>query len=457
MILWYLVAVAIIYLGWVYWWRTKEIPKSSVAVKIIRINRTAAENAKRQYIQKQNELRATARLSDLTELAVLYLNGVEDRYDILGRKILGIQPQTQQALNLLYEAIRCGHTPALFVLAKVHHYGAPGIEVNLQTAQNLYYRVLTSTADGRIQNLAREKLADIQEELHPKPRPPPNSHAWQPTFLSKLTAALRSPTVINVNKLFRVPAGTSTQAQVQVQVQLANPVQATATGGITNDMHNVHDHAVMATLKTSYDRLSSETKKNIPKHQCLKELKQFTKSYLKNDQQLDAMTAIDAVERNIIPHTGIGATESDVLAVVWNRLNDKFKSDTDTQKTIKENLANGLAEMVEHGKVCCVTGRLSRILDSLNCIDDAVQIKPTFAINQEMMDKAAKISTDLVDSADKSVRDDYNNAKDTKEVTTLQEQIKKKIRSELEKDYVKSGILTQDGFNTQIDSWIDAI
>lgn len=40
-----------------------------------------------------------------------------------------------------------------------------------------------------------------------------------------------------------------------------------------------------------------------------------------------------------------------------------------------------MADMMEHGKVCCVTGRLTRILDALNVIDDAVVIKPTYAIN----------------------------------------------------------------------------
>jgi len=420
--------------------------------------------AKAQQMQNNNNdgrhtMHDGRHIAKLLNLADLYINGIPDTYNLSGTKLSGIEPAPDKAMEVLMQAIKLGSTTALLKLGKIYHYGVGDLEPNLIKAKNIYTIVLNRN-EPTLKFIASEKLKDIiheqqqqhflnQSQFFPFQA---QVRAQAPLSFQPLTRFLQtsnnnSNATVNINTVFRVPPGHNV-------VPTTEPAGQT---GIINDMHNVHDHAVIATLSQSYRNLEKDTKLTVPKNKCCKELREYVKKNLHNDKQNDAILALDTIEKNYIPHTGIDATESDALAIVWNRINSKFADELETQKTIKDNLANGLSEMIEHNKVCCVTGRLSRILDSLNVIDDAVQIKPTFAINQEMMDKASQISKKIVESAPEQVKDDYNNAKDTPAVSNLTEKIKTTIKDELKKDYVDTNILTQEGFEAQIGGWINEI
>lgn len=431
-------------------------------------NATDIRKKHKRLIQKQQERLRIAghQVSKLLELGDLYTNGIPDKYDMYGRKLTGVPPFPDRAIDAFTAAANMGSIQALFKLAKIYHYGLGEMDPDITTANNYYNQVLSSS-NYTLRLLAQEKLDEIETEQ----RPATSVTSWFKYSTSKFMngiSRLNDPlskfldplggSKVDITTIFRVPPNTNNQITINAQAPAQQGGQAADnTTGIANDMHNVHDHSVIATIKKSYENLAKDTKITTPKNKCCRELRNFVGGFLKNDKKTDALIALDAVERSFLPHTGIDATESDVLALVWNRMNGKFASDAEAQQTIKENLANGLCEMIEHGKVCCVTGRLSRILDSLNIIDEAVQIKPTFAINQEMMDKAAKISQDMIDNAPDDVKNDYNNAKDTSAVTALTNDIRKKIRTELSRDYVDSGILTKEGFDAQINKWIDSI
>lgn len=448
-----------------------------IGILIARVLYTKSRVARQRQIsanqiRKFNEATAT-RVVDPIELSDLYINGVPDSYDILGNRIKGVAPSPKHAINALQSALNSGNRSAYVKLAKIYHYGLGNLQPDLNLAKK-YYKNALASSDYISRLIASEKLNEISQQMEmemempempvfslfnlPFIKPAIDEGVTPWSFIEpSYTPFMRHSAPIHINTIFRVSPEDNLQQRV-INPVTDGPVPAHADSrGIANDMHNVHDHSVFATIKSSYEKLHSETQIHIPKNKCIQELRDFVKSYLKQDKKNDALTALNAVERNFIPHTGLDATESDMIAIVWNRMNSKFRDNHEIQKTIKENLANGLAEMIEHGKVCCVTGRLSRILDSLNIIDDAVQIKPTFAINQEMMDKAAKISTSVVEEAPDNVQKDYNNAKDTPDVTALTDKIRQTIRTELEKDYVKSGILTPEGFESQISKWINEI
>ena len=430
--------------------------------EIVKREHMSVKKERRNYHDQINQNKQS-NLNDLKRtlnLATLYLNGVPDRYDLNGKKIHGIAPKTRNAIIMFTRAAEMGYQPALYQIAKIYHYGTTDLDPNLENARKFYRHILILNSNYRLCLLAQDKINEIDQERQSAgvyawlnlPRPLAKSKNPMARFKPKgSTGTSTSANVINIDKVFRVPPGQ------QTQINTLKPAQDEDDGQIKNDMHNVHDHAVITTLKQSYNKLNDGTKRNIPKNQCCREIRNFINQYAHNDKKKDALTALNAVERNVIPHTGIGATEADALAVVWNRMSDKFSSNSDTQKTIKENLADGLADMIEHGKVCCGTGRFSRILDSLNVIDEDVEIKPTFIINQEMMNKAAVISKNLLDAAPKGVRDDYNNGKSNSKVAELETSIKNKIRSDLHQDYVTSNILTEEGFEAQISKWIDNI
>lgn len=74
-----------------------------------------------------------------------------------------------------------------------------------------------------------------------------------------------------------------------------------------------------------------------------------------------------------------------------------------------------------------------------------------------MMDKAGKISQDLIENAPKVVQDDYNKDNETPAVKALISKIINEIKKKLEHDYVDSGILTKPSFDAEINKWINNI
>ena len=161
-------------------------------------------------------------------------------------------------------------------------------------------------------------------------------------------------------------------------------------------MHNVHDHSVIATIRQSLSKLQAETTPlDRNRGQCLQEIRRYLSTRPDNDKKTDAIQALDGMERSYLPLSFTDLKEVDALALVWNRIHSDRHSDK--PHVLKENLADELSECIEHDKLVCATGRMTRILDTLNVIDEAVNIKPTYAINEEMMTKAGKTRDDLYD------------------------------------------------------------
>lgn len=114
--------------------------------------------------------------------------------------------------------------------------------------------------------------------------------------------------------------------------------------------------------------------------------------------------------------------------------------------------------MQEHGKSVCATGRLSRMMDTFSTFDKDVEIKPTYVINKEMMDKAGKMREDMYKGFDKSMADKLRAG--TADVTTQQEfdkSARDSIIKTLTKDYVDTGIMTENAFVKSVDEWVDEI
>ena len=262
----------------------------------------------------------------LHQLSDLYINGIPDKYDMFGRKLIGVAPSPDKAINVLTAAANMGSVTALFRLAKIYHYGLGELDPNIAIATSYYNRVLAGN-NYTLRLLAQEKLDEIEQD---NAQPIHRFTPFRPSFsnLLKGTSKLFDPLSkfldplggqkVDITTIFRVPPNTNNQitinaahAQVPAQTQ-----DQTGAGGIVNDMHNVHDHSVIATIKQSYDKLSKDTNISIPKNKCCRELRNFVSGYLKNDKKKDALIALDAVERSFLPHTGIDATEAEVLALV---------------------------------------------------------------------------------------------------------------------------------------------
>lgn len=416
-----------------------------------------SQNMKKKYIYRK--------------LHDLYYNGVPDKYDLRGNKIKGIKPDSTKAINYLTLAYQYGDNEALLKLAQIHHNGMYNFEPRLEKAEQ-YYKEAINNLNSRDKIIdAEEGLKNVIEERkrlsvynwlnikNNKKRK--NDHhikcenIWNPpqtqteTINTIFTNTGRSELLLN-NRRYRHPTGVRSE-------RVENPVLLIQTQDAIpnyNDAHNTHNSQVLSTIKNSLDKLKRSTKiiKDTPN--SLREIRSYINSLPQSDKKQDALNSLDSIEKSTSPLTFCKMKEVDALNLVWNRIyNDKHKSN---RSDLKNTLFNELAEMQEHGKTVCSTGKFTRIVDTLNVVDDEVSIKPTYAINQEMMNKSANIRKELLSKYSEEERKQLDMG-----TSNIQEQfeseLKNKIRSDLKKDYVDSNILTENKFNNEINKWIDHI
>ena len=225
-----------------------------------------------------------------------------------------------------------------------------------------------------------------------------------------------------------------------------------------NDMHNTHNSQVVSTVANSIKKIKEDTDIFIPLSHTVQDIRRLILEKPSSDRRNDACKSLDSIERNILPLSSVNMKESEVLNLIWNRIN--APSHNKQCDDIKEIFYNQLADMQEHGKSVCPTGRLERLVDSLNTFDDAVSIKPTYIINEEMMNKASNIRDKIYDKVQqeqgKIIAEKYQEG-----TATDQEQfdnnLKKEIIDTLKLDYIDSGIVTENKFKTLTDKWIDEI
>ena len=143
--------------------------------------------------------------------------------------------------------------------------------------------------------------------------------------------------------------------------------------------------------------------------------------------------------------------EVDLLHLLWNRIVNNHKDKPD----LKDNVYDQLADSVEHDNVVCSTGRFTRLLDSLNVVDDNVHIKSRALINRELMDKSSMIRAEMRGKCTPSEQKDLDSPNDTPFSFEFTERMKNRIRKDFYMDYVKTNVLTQDELDTELNVWIN--
>ncbi len=192
------------------------------------------------------------------------------------------------------------------------------------------------------------------------------------------------------------------QQRETINIPTIPPIRRERDNNRYNDPQNTHNSQVLSTAINSINNLKKSTKmeKNLPT--SLKEIRQFLKDMPKNDKRSDALKSLNRIEKNTSPFTFSDMKEVGVLNLVWNRIHsDVHKDNLDT---VKESLYNQLADMQEHGYSVCATGRFTRLVDTLNVIDEEVSIKPSYVINQEMMNKSSKIRENMLNTYSENER-----------------------------------------------------
>ena len=83
-------------------------------------------------------------------------------------------------------------------------------------------------------------------------------------------------------------------------------------------------------------------------------------------------------------------------------------------------------------------------------------IKPSYVINQEMMNKSSKIRETMLNTYSESERKKLEKGTSFHQ-ERFDQKLKDKIVEILKEDYVKTNILSQEKFDHQINQWINDI
>lgn len=370
------------------------------------------------------------------ELYELYYTGIPDTYDNDGNIIPGVKPNPVKAIEFLTIVINSpeGTEQDTLDLARLYHYGMHDLEVDVDRAESVYNGMLRNYITDDTHQKVGAALADIRKIRTYRWLNLPSDH--DPT--RRVEQRAEPETILNNQPYI---------------VRPVRPVEDKRDNKQYNDPQNVHDSQVLGTIRHSLNNLKKTIKLSKNPIQSYNEIKTYIGQMKNSDKKRDALVSLEKVIHNITPLSSLDTTEGEALNLVWNRISG---FDTETSDNLKETLFDELASMQEHGTTVCSTGRFTRIVDTLNGVDEAVSIKPTYAVNEEMLGRAAKIRGDMLAEVDEAERGLLERGTSSKQ-DEFDNKLKGVIIKTLHDEYVKTSILSNEKFRIETDKWINEI
>ena len=400
------------------------------------------------------------------ELYELYFRGVPDTFDIDGVRIPGVEPDAQKAIYYLRQLIESpqGTKKDVLNLAKLYHQGMHKFEPQIDQAEEVYQSLVRNkTINEDIWQQVMEGLSDIHTIRVYKWLNLPLPGTEEPDIIDDLDEEATGDIVVdntafNLNQIIAAQQALDEQRQLERDQMTAAGIEIEAERGTKeyDDPQNTHDSQVLSTIRASLDNMNDTPLRKDPQT-CFREVSLYLQGLPKSDKKQAALDSLFIIEsRNEVVTGANSMHESDVLTRVWNRIHEPGRFSSEISQNLRETMFDELADMQEHGATVCPTGRVTRLIDTLNGVDDEVSIKPTYAINEEMMNKSSAIRDRLF--AEKSEDEQTQlEAGTSPRQEEFDQMLKDTIIKELKKDYVDTKILTQSKFNTEIKKWIDFI
>lgn len=179
-----------------------------------------------------------------------------------------------------------------------------------------------------------------------------------------------------------------------------------------NDTQNVHDHSVSNILKSNIQKLN---KKVSCKENDENDISTIIDSILSHPElsesvKANCLTVIDNLN-STDKHDTYNLSEKEALIMVWNKINNNIKKNNKFNKNDSiQILANQLDSSIEHGNIVCSTGKIARIIGTLDGIDDDITpSKPLWVIRDEISNLAIKIRDNNYSNPRKEFEDSVKN------------------------------------------------
>jgi TPR repeat protein len=232
------------------------------------------------------------------------------------------------------------------------------------------------------------------------------------------------------------------------------------TPAVVGDPQNVHSSSVQnaAAKKLQWIQHASASSARTPAtYDNVQALKQRIDALqdMSEAEKRDARMVIDSLHDKV--HSRYGQSELDVFKSVWGRIQDPVNADRqeDMIRVFAQNLASG----VEHGHVVCSTGKIVRMIGSLDGMDQAAEradvpkLTPEWMVDREIADYAAKLRQDTLAALPSEKRDAYENGGDE----AISQQMRDALKQKVVADYVQTGIMDSDVLEARMEPYLESL
>lgn len=407
-------------------------------------------------------------------LATLFHQGCPESADAGG-----VAPNAEDAIHFYREAIKHGYHDAVLPLASIYHWGLPKFEGNRDVAKHLYGVILKTGTDYE-KGLAKDRLRQMREEtgqsvgsgmLDEEASVSAGSFSTSNfganPYAENFMDFDKSPYTIGKDDSTRdidekyVDDLIQNKLGIKDRNRVGGGSQKIRKNIIKSDPQNARDHVVVNSAKQSLERLRANTHIQYDIPTTFKMLHEYIvkKSDVSKGKRELAAQVLRELSKGIANLGYEQSKEIEALHLVWNRINSQvYAQDAEKRKSLTENLVNELAECIEYGELVCPTGRLNRIIDTLNHQDPIVDIQPKWAVQQAMTARAGVIQKSLLAKSAPDVRDAMESRNPSARQRQLQEEFTQKVRSAIERDltrrYVDTGMMSKDLLKTELDAWL---
>lgn len=386
------------------------LKKETINNKISKIKKVKKNSCIKEYIELVEKKNRDDK--ETYKLAMFCYTGIDD-----SNKLYRITPNLKKALVYFKRLLDSPYKyDAMMKIGDIYHFSYTNYEYLIDPIQaRQYYKLIIELCpDINLRNQAYEKII----QLNVSQGMPSHSFLIQKNTFQKIT-----------------------DAPVEDEI---------FTNSNIGDSQNVHDTAVVNSIKNYVKNERIEVGNGFEKlSNIIKSYKCNYNKELSNTRIKNALKVLKTMNMLNSHVNSISKDEREIIDLVgqkYENLNDEEK------ENFRHNLVLQLSDTIEFDNVVCSQGRVYRLLNSLPDLN----IKPIWAIKQEMINKAPVIRKRMLSEYDNIEKEIIENPKNDiqHEISNKFEiKFKNELKKEYKKDYVDTKLIDNETLNTEIDSW----
>lgn len=227
------------------------------------------------------------------------------------------------------------------------------------------------------------------------------------------------------------------------------------------DTQNVHDHGVSASVRQNIKAVVGELRETgsggieYDRQDVIEEvMKELRGTGMGESDMADAFRVVVSLVPDKI--NSVGCSQMDVLHATLSKI--KKVPDPVIRNNLMESLGKNLASGVERGHVVCSTGKIGRIITTLEGVDGSSlgsspnQLQksvPIDVVRNEISALASKVREDVLSSYSEQQVSDYEKSVTSK----LSEEMNERFRHQVKETYVKDLHLSEKVLNPIIETY----